>query len=158
MQEDRPSRRGDRLLFHLPLPGQGDRHRNAPGHREVPGGRGASPSARCIPELLAMKMDHLEKVEPLANSGHHRRGLGHQRRRGRRACSTRSYLAADGIENVIRVLEDMEDEKHRRPGLYRAQRLLRRLRGRGAHVWRTPTWPRPASSGCANTCPCPRTT
>ena len=28
------------------------------------------------------------------------------------------YLAADGIENVIRVLEDMEDEVHKSCGLW----------------------------------------
>ena len=40
-----------------------------------------------------------------------RHQLGPQRRRGQADCFTESYLAADGIENVIRVLEDMEDQK-----------------------------------------------
>ncbi|MEG1153404.1 MAG: [Fe-Fe] hydrogenase large subunit C-terminal domain-containing protein [Ruthenibacterium sp.] len=64
------------------------------------------------PKLLsAMKIDG--QPDYLASAG--RIGLGWAESGGEAAglVSTDSYLAADGIENVIRVLEDLEDEKYR---------------------------------------------
>ena len=60
--------------------------------------------------VLSHKMDHLEKVEPLANSGII--GVGWSTSGGEAAALlNEKYLAADGIENVIRVLEEIEDER-----------------------------------------------
>ena len=60
--------------------------------------------------MLSHKMDHLEKVEPMANSGII--GVGWSTSGGEAAALlTDKYLAADGIENVIRVLEEVEDER-----------------------------------------------
>ena len=60
--------------------------------------------------MLSHKMDHLEKVEPIANSGII--GVGWSTSGGEAAALlTDKYLAADGIENVIRVLEEVEDER-----------------------------------------------
>lgn len=60
--------------------------------------------------ILSHKMDHLEKVEPLANSGII--GVGWSTSGGEAAALlNEKYLAADGIENVIRVLEEIEDER-----------------------------------------------
>lgn len=63
------------------------------------------------PRLLA-SMKHITQVDYLASAG--RIGLGWAESGGEAAglVSTDSYLAADGIENVIRVLEDLEDEKY----------------------------------------------
>ena len=63
--------------------------------------------------------------------------------------STENYLAADGVENIMRVLEDLEDEKIRRHRLCGAAGLRRRVRGGAFCRWRTPTSPRPRSSACA---------
>ena len=61
------------------------------------------------PRLLS-SMKHV-KNEPRLSSG--RIGIGWAESGGEAAglVSSESYLAADGIENVIRVLEDLEDEK-----------------------------------------------
>ena len=63
------------------------------------------------PRLLA-SMKRIQQVDYLASAG--RIGLGWAESGGEAAglVSTDSYLAADGIENVIRVLEDLEDEKY----------------------------------------------
>ena len=63
------------------------------------------------PRLLA-SMKRITQVDYLASAG--RIGLGWAESGGEAAglVSTDSYLAADGIENVIRVLEDLEDEKY----------------------------------------------
>ena len=93
---------------------------------------GAIAISEVFPEL-SHKMDHLEKVEPLANSGVI--GVGWSTSGGEAAALlNEKYLAADGIENVIRVLEEIEDERigDLELGLYRAQRLFRRVRRRGA--------------------------
>lgn len=59
---------------------------------------------------LSHKMDHLETVEPIANSGVI--GVGWATSGGESAALlNEKYLAADGIENVIRVLEEIEDER-----------------------------------------------
>ena len=64
------------------------------------------------PRLLA-SMKRISQMDYLASAG--RIGLGWAESGGEAAglISTDSYLAADGIENVIRVLEDLEDEKYR---------------------------------------------
>ena len=64
------------------------------------------------PKLLAA-MKHPTRSDYLLGAG--RIGLGWGESGGEAAglVSTDSYLAADGIENVIRVLEDLEDEKYR---------------------------------------------
>ena len=70
---------------------------------------GAIAISEVFPEL-SHKMDHLEKVEPLANSGVI--GVGWSTSGGEAAALlNEKYLAADGIENVIRVLEEIEDER-----------------------------------------------
>ena len=67
------------------------------------------------PLLLSKMKDAQKNVQPLTQSG--RLGKGWSVSGGESAgiCSN-EYLAADGIENVIRVLEDIEDEKFE-PGL-----------------------------------------
>ncbi|NCC07185.1 MAG: 4Fe-4S dicluster domain-containing protein [Clostridia bacterium] len=63
------------------------------------------------PKLISA-MKHTETMDYLASAG--RIGLGWAESGGEAAglVSTDNYLAADGIENVIRVLEDLEDEKY----------------------------------------------
>ncbi|MEG0762249.1 MAG: [Fe-Fe] hydrogenase large subunit C-terminal domain-containing protein [Oscillospiraceae bacterium] len=62
--------------------------------------------------LLLSAMKDVKNVDYLSAAG--RIGLGWAESGGESAglVSTDSYLAADGIENVIRVLEDLEDEKY----------------------------------------------
>lgn len=70
---------------------------------------GAIAISEVFPEL-SHKMDHLESVESVANSGII--GVGWATSGGEAAALlTEKYLAADGIENVIRVLEEIEDER-----------------------------------------------
>ena len=59
--------------------------------------------------LAAMKRPDLPPAPPLSS----RQGLGWALSGGEAAAvtATRRVLAADGIENIIRVLEDLEDEK-----------------------------------------------
>lgn len=63
--------------------------------------------------LLLSAMKNTTRSDYLSSAG--RIGLGWAESGGEAAglVSTDSYLAADGIENVIRVLEDLEDEKYR---------------------------------------------
>ncbi|MCI9528828.1 MAG: 4Fe-4S dicluster domain-containing protein [Angelakisella sp.] len=64
------------------------------------------------PALCAAMKKAREQGEDLATAG--RTGIGWGRSGGEAAATLHErYLAADGIENVIRVLEDMEDEKLR---------------------------------------------
>ena len=64
------------------------------------------------PALCAAMKKAREPGEDLATAG--RTGIGWGRSGGEAAATLHErYLAADGIENVIRVLEDMEDEKLR---------------------------------------------
>ncbi len=59
---------------------------------------------------LSHTMDRLESIEPIANSGII--GVGWSTSGGESAALlNEKYLAADGIENVIRVLEEVEDER-----------------------------------------------
>ena len=62
--------------------------------------------------VLLSKMKHGMQLEYMASAG--RIGLGWAESGGEAAglVSTERYLAADGIENVIRVLEDLEDDKY----------------------------------------------
>lgn len=61
---------------------------------------------------LSYAMDHLEKIEPISKSGVI--GVGWASSGGEAAgLLNDKYLAADGIENVIRVLEELEDERIR---------------------------------------------
>lgn len=70
---------------------------------------GAIAISEVFPEL-SHKMDHLESIEPIANSGII--GVGWATSGGESAALlNEKYLAADGIENVIRVLEEIEDER-----------------------------------------------
>ena len=73
---------------------------------------GAVAIKEVYPRLLA-SMKRISQMDYLASAG--RIGLGWAESGGEAAglISTDSYLAADGIENVIRVLEDLEDEKYR---------------------------------------------
>ena len=69
---------------------------------------GAIAVSKIYPELTHA-MDHLEEVEPLGQSG--LMGIGWATSGGEAAAMLGDkYLAADGIENVIRVLEELEDE------------------------------------------------
>lgn len=62
------------------------------------------------PRLLPFMKEAQKEPAELACSG--RIGVGWGRRGGEAAgLLTDSYLAADGVENVIRVLEDLEDQK-----------------------------------------------
>lgn len=69
---------------------------------------GAIAISKIYPEL-AHAMDHLTEVEAIAQSG--LLGIGWATSGGEAAAMLGDkYLAADGIENVIRVLEELEDE------------------------------------------------
>ncbi|MBR2280339.1 MAG: 4Fe-4S dicluster domain-containing protein [Ruminococcus sp.] len=71
---------------------------------------GAIAISRIYPELTKA-MDHLDykNIEPLSRSG--LIGIGWATSGGESAGILRDkYLAADGIENVIRILEELEDE------------------------------------------------
>ena len=72
----------------------------------------AAVAVKDIYPLLLGAMKKVGQVEYLAQSG--RIGLGWGESGGEAAglMTTESYLAADGIENVIRVLSDLEDEKY----------------------------------------------
>lgn len=60
--------------------------------------------------VLSHKMDHLTSIETMANSGVI--GVSWATSGGEAAALlNEKYLAADGIENVIRVLEEIEDER-----------------------------------------------
>ncbi|MGN0555353.1 MAG: [Fe-Fe] hydrogenase large subunit C-terminal domain-containing protein [Candidatus Fimenecus sp.] len=60
--------------------------------------------------VLVGQMDKLTEVKPLKNSG--LLGVGWASSGGESAALIKErYLAADGIENVIQVLEELEDEK-----------------------------------------------
>lgn len=60
--------------------------------------------------VLSSKMDKLQSVEPLSKSGII--GVSWSTSGGEStALLNEKYLAADGIENVIRVLEEIEDER-----------------------------------------------
>ncbi|HWT26748.1 MAG TPA: [Fe-Fe] hydrogenase large subunit C-terminal domain-containing protein [Mobilitalea sp.] len=62
------------------------------------------------PILLPLMKQSIDNVEELSNSG--RIGIGWGSTGGEAgSLLTDNYLAADGIENVIRVLEDLEDQK-----------------------------------------------
>ena len=72
---------------------------------------GAIAISKIYPKL-ASAMDKLTSIEPLANSGVI--GVGWATSGGESAAMLGDrYLAADGIENVIRVLEELEDERIR---------------------------------------------
>ena len=62
------------------------------------------------PQLISYMQTVDPKAPDMSESG--KIGVGWGRRSGEAGgLFTESYLAADGIENVIRVLEDMEDQK-----------------------------------------------
>ncbi|MBQ8860339.1 MAG: 4Fe-4S binding protein [Ruminococcus sp.] len=70
---------------------------------------GAIAISKIYPQLTHA-MDHLKVLEPIANSG--LIGVGWATSGGESAAMLGDkYLAADGIENVIRVLEGLEDDK-----------------------------------------------
>lgn len=97
-------------IFLTPCPAKVTATRSPVGsaHSEVDG---AVAIKDIYPRLLA-SMERIQQVDYLASAG--RIGLGWAESGGEAAglVSTDSYLAADGIENVIRVLEDLEDEKY----------------------------------------------
>lgn len=81
---------------------------NAPNSSEKSAVSGAVAISQIYPELTS-KMDKLKVVEPIAKSG--LIGVGWATSGGEAAAMLgEKYLAADGIENVIRVLEELEDE------------------------------------------------
>lgn len=72
---------------------------------------GAIAISEIFPQLLS-KMEKLDEVEPLSESGII--GVSWASSGGEAsALLNDKYLAADGIENVIRVLEELEDERIR---------------------------------------------
>ncbi|MBQ2971060.1 MAG: 4Fe-4S dicluster domain-containing protein [Ruminococcus sp.] len=69
---------------------------------------GAIAISKIYPQLT-QAMEHLKVIEPIANSG--LIGVGWATSGGESAAMLGDkYLAADGIENVLRVLEGLEDE------------------------------------------------
>ena len=81
---------------------------NSPNSSEKSAVSGAIAISQLYPELTHA-MDHLKVVEPIAKSG--LIGVGWATSGGESAAMLgEKYLAADGIENVIRVLEELEDE------------------------------------------------
>ncbi|MBQ3417027.1 MAG: 4Fe-4S dicluster domain-containing protein [Ruminococcus sp.] len=81
---------------------------NSPNSSEKSAVSGAIAISQLYPELT-QAMDHLKVVEPIAKSG--LIGVGWATSGGEAAAMLGDkYLAADGIENVIRVLEELEDE------------------------------------------------
>ena len=81
---------------------------HSPNYTEKSACDGAIAISKIYP-ALTHAMDHLTEVEPLGNSG--LMGIGWATSGGESAAMLADkYLAADGIENVIRVLEELEDE------------------------------------------------
>lgn len=81
---------------------------NNPNSSEKSAVTGAIAISQIYPDLTT-HMDHLNVVEPIAKSG--LIGVGWATSGGEAAAMLGDkYLAADGIENVIRVLEELEDE------------------------------------------------
>ena len=81
---------------------------SSPNYVEKSAADGAIAISQIYPELTKA-MDHLDKIEPLSQSG--LIGIGWANSGGESAAMLgEKYLAADGIENVIRVLEELEDE------------------------------------------------
>lgn len=81
---------------------------NAPNSIKKSAVSGAIAISQIYPDLTS-KMDKLQVIEPIAKSG--LIGVGWATSGGEAAAMLGDkYLAADGIENVIRVLEELEDE------------------------------------------------
>ena len=81
---------------------------NAPNSTEKSAVSGAIAISQIYPALTS-KMDKLKVIEPIAKSG--LLGVGWATSGGEAAAMLgEKYLAADGIENVIRVLEELEDD------------------------------------------------
>ena len=81
---------------------------HSPNHSESSAVDGAIAISKIYPELT-LAMDHLTEVENISQSG--LIGIGWATSGGEAAAMLGDkYLAADGIENVIRVLEELEDE------------------------------------------------
>ncbi len=81
---------------------------NTPNSVEKSACNGAIGISRIYPELTKA-MDHLEHIESISRSG--LIGIGWATSGGESAGMLGDkYLAADGIENVIRILEELEDE------------------------------------------------
>ena len=84
---------------------------HSPNYAEKSEVDGAIAISKIYPELGHV-MDHLEGIEPIAQSG--LLGIGWATSGGEAAAMLGDkYLAADGIENVIKVLEELEDERIR---------------------------------------------
>ncbi len=81
---------------------------HSPNYAESSEVDGAIAISKIYPELTHA-MDHLTEIEPIAQSGII--GIGWATSGGEAAAMLgEKYLAADGIVNVIRVLEELEDE------------------------------------------------
>ena len=84
-------------------------------HAPIGSGESAVDAAVALKDIYPPLLSAMKKAAPveyLAGAG--RIGLGWGESGGEAAAlmSTERYLAADGIENVIRVLSDLEDEKY----------------------------------------------
>ncbi len=77
-------------------------------------GRSEIDAAVAAKEVYPALLGHMKKVEANEAPQSGRIGLGWGESGGEAAglLTTDAYLAADGIENVIRVLEDLEDDKY----------------------------------------------
>ena len=81
---------------------------NSPNHADKSAVSGAIAISQIYP-ALTHAMEHLKVVEPIAKSG--LLGVGWATSGGEAAAMLGDkYLAADGIENVLRVLEELEDD------------------------------------------------
>ena len=81
---------------------------NSPNHADKSAVSGAIAISQLYP-ALTHAMEHLKVVEPIAKSG--LLGVGWATSGGEAAAMLGDkYLAADGIENVLRVLEELEDD------------------------------------------------
>lgn len=107
------------------------------------------PSVKFSPALTE-KMEHLEEVEPLQGSGVI--GVGWASSGGESAALLNDkYLAADGIENVIRVLEELEDERIRELEFVELNACAGGCVG-GVACVETHMWLRHVSSGSGGIC------
>ena len=148
-------KRADRDFLPLPLRRQGDGRAGAHRHPPAPTWTACCAISDVYPRLVSA-MNHLDKVEPLARSGII--GVSWASIGGEAAgLLNENHLAADGIENVIQVLEELEDEKLQELDFIE----LNACAGGcvGGHIRRRERLcgPRAGSSGCANTCRFPAT-
>ena len=77
-------------------------------------------------------MKRITQVDYLASAGRIGLGWGKRRRGGGPRLDGQLPRGKTALKNVIRVLEDLEDEKYQNLDFVELERLCRRLRGRCA--------------------------